>query len=90
MYLSAINFTINRNFIHSIHSLTCYTTFYPNYYDDSRAMLNASINHPNVKVFLLKHHVDIHRIKFSIIPEGYIYFSKYRKVINKRSAIVVC
>ena len=25
-----------------------------------------------------------------IIPEGYIYFSKYRKVINKRSAIVVC
>jgi len=24
------------------------------------------------------------------IPEGYIYFSKYRKVINKRSAIVVC
>jgi len=26
----------------------------------------------------------------SIIPEGYIYFSKYRKVINKRSAIGVC
>ena len=25
-----------------------------------------------------------------LIPEGYIYFSKYRKVINKRSAIVVC
>ena len=26
----------------------------------------------------------------NFIPEGYIYFSKYRKVINKRSAIVVC
>ncbi len=25
-----------------------------------------------------------------LIPEGNIYFSKYRKVINKRSAIVVC